>query len=216
MKKKILLFFCAIILTISVSAQYKEIQLGLVGQPGYSILSLPNEKISDVRDGFSYKYGLFGTFYFNENYGFSSGIIVKSFGSGYKMYYVTPESESVYTHNFVNTYLQVPLLFKGRTDAISKFRILGEFGLGLDFLLDESSSYNIISGTACQELKYRTFCPSLMIGIGTEFNIYKSSSLIFQVVLDKGFTNLIKTSDLSDDYSSFKMSCLYFEVGFIF
>jgi len=217
MERKILLLIAAILLTLNVSAQYKEFQFGLIGQPGYSWLKESNDNISNVKNKFSSKYGITGSFYVTENYGFSTAVIIKTTGASYDFRYMPDGSPITYSynHDFKNTYLQVPVLFKGRTDQLGIVRILGEFGVGLDFLVSKKESY---SSPKHLDLKYRTFCPTLMIGLGTEINVYKSSSVLLQVVFDKGLANLIKKTDETEIFydTPLKTTCLYFEIGFIF
>lgn len=216
MKRKILLFVAVIMLTINVSAQYKEFQFGLMGQPGYNWLTVSSGKIFDVQNNFSYKYGLFGSFYFSENYGFLTGFYMLQQKAKYKFEYEISEFKTEYSHTFNVSYIQLPLLLKCRTDMMAKtIRISGQFGAGLDFLVNHKDTYDFIGETDNSNLaKYRNFGMSLMIGIGTEVAVFKTSSLVFHVVLDKSFTSVIKTGGYYD--SPMKMTSLYFEIGFIF
>lgn len=219
MKRKILLSILTMLLANNVLAQYQECQFGLMGQPGYSWLIVSNDNISNVKNQFSYKYGLFGSFYFSENYGISSGIYMLVNSSSYDFQYNTSEMKMNYNHNFRNTYLQVPAMFKCRTDLISKrFRVLGEFGVGFNFLIDNKNAYKSLDGTGNHlDVKYRTFGASLMIGLGTEILVFKNSGFMFQVVFDKSFVDMIKKNESTKDYySAMKMTNLYFEIGFFF
>lgn len=219
MKRKFLLFAFAILLANNVLAQYQEYQLGLMAQPGYNWLMVSNENISNVKNKFSYKYGLFGSYYFNENYGLSSGIYMLTHSSSYDFKCDKDGSIMNYNHDLRNSYLQVPVLLKGRTDLISnRFRILGEFGAGFDFLIDNKDAYRGLDGTSDHfDVKYRTFGTSLVMALGTEILIFKNSGLMFKVVYDKNFVNLIKDTDETKGYySAMKMTNLYLEIGFFF
>lgn len=219
MKAKFLLFVCAIVLSINVSAQYKEFQFGLMVQPGCGWFKDSNDNISNVKNKFTSKYGVFGSYYLTENYGFTSGIIIKNTGARYDFNYVTEAFMTQYRHDFKNTYLEIPVLFRGRTDQFSRFRVLGEFGVGFDFLVSNNESFsNIFGPDEHLKLKYRTFCPTLMIGLGTEINIYKSSSVLLELVFDKGLANMIRKTDETENYydSAMKTTCLYLQIGFIF
>lgn len=219
MKRKILLFTFAILLANNVLAQYQEYQLGLMAQPGYNWLMVSNENISNVKNKFSYKYGLFGSYYFNENYGLSSGIYMLTHSSSYDFKCDKDGSIMNYNHDLRNSYLQVPVLLKGRTDLISnRFRVLGEFGAGFNFLLDNKDAYTGLYGASDHfDVKYRTFGTSLVMALGTEILIFKNSGLMFKVVYDKNFVNLIKDTDETKGYySAMKMTNLYLEIGFFF
>lgn len=211
MKKVILLIAIAILLKFNASAQYKEFEFGLMGQPGFSWLDYSNENISNVKNEFTYKYGLFGSYFFAENYGFSSGIALRSNRGCYNFYYT--DTGSTYSHSFSNTYMQIPLLFRGRTDYISNLvRIIGQFGASLDILIKHNDSY---STSNHYDLKYRSLAGSLIVGLGVEFKVMKSSGVLVNVVLDKGFTSLTKKDDTYYK-NPITTTNLYFEFGFAF
>jgi len=211
MKKVFLLIATAILLKFNASAQYKEFEFGLMGQPGYSWLNYSNENISNVNNEFTYKYGFFGSYYFAENYGFSSGIDLRSNRGRYDFYYA--DTDRTYRHSFSNTYMQIPLLFRGRTDIISNLvRITGQFGPSLDVLIKHNDSY---SSSNHYDLKYRSLAGSLIFGLGVEFKVMKSSGVMVNVVLDKGFTSLTKKDDIYYK-NPITTTNLYFEFGFAF
>jgi len=219
MKKGFLLLVFAMSLTFNVSAQYREFQFGLMYQPGYNWLSVSNDNIMNVKGGYSQKYGLSGSFYFTENYGLSTGVVFQSNNASYDFRYNTDGVNYNYNHKFKNVYLQVPVMLKCRTDVLAeRLRIMGEFGAGFSFLIDNKNSYSSIGGIYNHlDPKYRTFGASLMIGVGTELILFKNSGLVFQVVFDKNFMNIIKDDEKTKDYySKMKFTNLYFEIAFFF
>lgn len=214
MKKGILLLLLALSLTLNVSAQYKEFQFGLMFQPGFNLSTISGDNISNADNGFSYKYGLSGAFYFGENYGFSSGVIFRSNGASYDFCHSSGDGDYNYRHEYRNTYLQVPVALKMRTDLINqKTRILGEFGMGFNFLVDNEDTYSVVGQSSHYDVKYRKFGTSLLIGAGVDVLIFKESSLVFQLVYDKSLSDMFKDTR---DYPSMKMSNLFLEIGFSF
>jgi len=215
MRRKLLLLIAVITLTINASAQYKDFQFGLMGQVGYSWMSVSNDSISNVKNGFSGKYGLFGTYLATENYGISSGIYFKSHRAKYDFKYRTTDINTMFNHSFTASYIEVPVLFKCQTDLIAeKFRILGEFGVGLDFLVNHKDTYTSLDGNnVAINPTYRKFTSSVIIALGAEMKVFKSSGIIAQIVFDKSFISMFKPNSY---YTPMRMTSLYFEVGFFF
>lgn len=206
MKKKFYLLLFAMVLTIGVSAQRFEYQLGLKGGVGMGFLASGDENIVSKDNGFCYKFGLTGIYYFGESYGISSGFNVVGNNLSYK-YKIVDESEEeqIQDRNLNNTYCQIPILLKMRTDSFAKrCRIFGEIGYGLNILAakHDNSEYHH---------PYRDVCSSLIIHLGLEINVLNRSTLLLMAGYDDFFSTM-----MSEGNDKMTMRNLCFEMGFLF
>lgn len=191
MRRKFYFLLFAMMISFVATAQRFEYQFGLKGGLGVDFLSA-NEDITNKDNGFCYKFGLTGIYYFGENYGLTSGFNI----IGNDLSYYKPEKV-----NLSNTYFQIPVLLKMRTDAFaSKFRIFGEIGYGLDLLVKENDEHN-----------YRDVCSSFIMHLGLEVEVLNRSALQFMVAYDNVFSSM-----LSDGNNKLTMNNLCLEIGFLF
>ena len=206
MKKNFCLLLFVMLFSIAALAQRYEYQLGLKAGIGIGFLGSSDKNIVSKDNGFTYAFGLTGIYYFGENYGFSSGFNVISNKISYK-YKVVDEFavETIEDRNLYNTYLQIPLMLKMRTDPIAdRFRIIGEIGYGLNILASTRDKGDYIH-------PYRDVCSSLIVHLGMEMEVLNHSTLQFIVAYDDFFSNL-----MSKDNNKLTMRDLCFEIGFLF
>ena len=206
MKKNFCFLLFAMLFTFVASAQRFEYQLGLKGGAGITFLGVNDDNIVSKDNGFCYKFGLTGIYYFGENYGFSSGFNIIGSDVSYKIKYLDElEVEQTADRNLHNTYFQVPLLLKMRTDTFAeKFRVFGEVGYGFNLLVKEHDKYDF-------HHPYRDVCSSFIIHIGMEMEVLSRSTLLFNVGYDDFFSSM-----LSEGNNKMTMSNLCFEIGFLF
>lgn len=206
MKKNFCFLLLAIMFSFVASAQRFEYQLGLKAGAGISFMGSIDNNVVSKDNGFNYKFGFTGVYYFGENYGFSSGFNVLGNKISYK-YKVVDELnvETIEDRNINNTYLQIPLLLKMRTDQIAdQFRIFGEIGYGFNILASKRDKGEYIH-------PYRDVCSSLIVHLGVEMEVLNRSTLQFMVAYDDFFSNM-----MSKDNNKVTMRDLCFEIGFLF
>lgn len=206
MKKNFCLLLFVMLLSFAASAQRFEYQLGLKGGVGVGFLGLNDDNVVSKDNGFNYKFGLTGIYYFGENYGFVSGFNVIGNKISYKYKVVDEfEVEKIEDRNLNNTYLQIPFLLKMRTDPIAeRFRIFGEIGYGLNVLAAQRDKGDF-------DHPYRDVCSSLIVHLGMEMEVLNRSTLQFMVSYDDFFSNL-----MSKGNNKVTMRDLCFEIGFLF
>ena len=206
MKKNFCILLFVMLFSFVASAQRFEYQLGLKGGMGISYLATSDDNIISKDRGFNYKFGLTGIYYFGENYGFSSGFNVLGNNLSYKYHYVDELNvEHNENRNLDNTYLQVPILLKMRTDPIGdRFRIFGEIGYGFNILATKRDKGDYIH-------PYRDVCSSLIVHLGMEMEVLNRSTLQFMISYDDFFSNM-----MSKDNNKLTMRDLCFEIGFLF
>ena len=206
MKKNFCFLLLAMLFSVVGSAQRFEYQLGLKAGVGMSFMGSIDSHVVSKDNGFNYKFGFTGVYYFGENYGFSSGFNVLGNKISYK-YKVVDELnvETIEDRNINNTYLQIPLLLKMRTDQIAdQFRIFGEIGYGFNILASKRDKGEYIH-------PYRDVCSSLIVHLGVEMEVLNRSTLQFMVAYDDFFSNM-----MSKDNNKVTMRDLCFEIGFLF
>lgn len=202
MKKKFYILLLAMVVSFAANAQRFEYQLGLKGGLGASFLSTNAENVTGKDSGLCYKFGFTGIRYFGENYGFTTGFTIMGNNMGYK---VTDTLNVESSRTISNTYLQVPLLLKMKTETFAeKFSVFGEIGYGLNIHVSDNEKGEI-------KHKYRSLCSSFILHLGMEMEVMSHSTLQVMLAYDNDFTTMMKMD--SDKYT---MSNLCLEVGFLF
>ena len=209
MKMNFCLALFLILFSFVASAQRFEYQLGLKGGVGIGFLGSADKNIVSKDNGFNYKFGFTGVYYFGENYGFVSGFNVVGNNISYKYKVVTEtdgvKAETIEDRYLNNTYLQIPFILKMRTDPIAdRFRVFGEIGYGLNVLATKRDKGDYSH-------PYRDVCSSLIVHLGMEMEVLNRSTLQLMIGYDDFFSNM-----MSKDNNKLTMRDLCFEIGFLF
>ena len=202
MKKKFYILLLAMVVSFAANAQRFEYQLGLKGGLGASFLSTNADNVTGKDPGLCYKFGFTGIKYFGENYGFTTGFNI----IGSNMSYRVTDTLNVETKRVVsNTYLQIPILLKMKTETFAdKFSVFGEIGYGLNIHASDNEKGDV-------RHNYRNVCSSFILHLGMEMEVMTHSTLQVMLAYDNTFSTMMKMS--SDKYT---MSNLCLEVGFLF
>lgn len=201
MRKLFYFVLFAMVFSLTASAQRFEYQLGLKAGLGVAYMSANDDNIVKKDNGFTYKFGLTGTYYFKESYGITSGFNIM----GTDINYTYEVNDKLVKRNLNNTYLQVPILLKMRTDTFAtRFRIFGEIGYGFNMFVAEHDTGDIHHG-------YRDVCSSFIVHFGLEAEVLNRSTLVFLIGYDNFFTSMMSMKN-----DKISMSNLCFEVGFLF
>ena len=212
MKKLFLTLFVVILMTINASAQYKAFQFGLNISPSVNITKPNSDNLIQGKNQLSYSWGFNGNFYFVENYGFSTGFNVRNISGNY-----------IYNHNtlgdiscsITNQYLEIPLSLIMRTERIGEMRVVGNIGYGLGVCLNNSQQHLYGEEEVLDvEIPFTKIRNALIIRLGIEYNVYKSSCLTAAVVFNNNFSNIYKNSNTLEHNVMLNNLCL--EIGFMF
>lgn len=197
MRKKFYFLLFTMLLSLVATAQRFEYQLGLKGGGGIAFVGAHDDSIVSKENGYCYKFGLTGVYYFGENYGITSGFNIVTSDLSYK--YNTEK------RNLHNTYCQIPVLLKMRTDAFANgCRIFGDIGYGLDIKVSEHDKGG-------GHHPYRDVCSSFIVHLGTEIEVLNRSTLLLMLGYDNFFSTM-----MSEGNKKLTMSNLCFEIGFLF
>lgn len=212
MKKIILTLFIVIAVTINVSAQYKPFQFGLKIEPGLSVTKPNGDNFSKGSNKLSFSWGFSGNFYFVENYGFSTGFNVRNISGNYT--YSDSEIGEIKC-SIDNQYLEIPLSLIMRTEKIGEMRIIGNVGYGLGICLNKSQKHTYGNEELLnKEIPFNKIRNALIIKLGVEYNIHKSSCLTAAFVFNNNFTNIYKNNESLEHNVVLNNLCL--EIGFMF
>lgn len=211
MKKIILTFIIIISLYINAFAQYKPFQFGLNIAPGVNISKLNSDNVSNNLNTMSFNWGFKGNFYFVENYGFSTGFNILNIKSGYD--YINNDRETI-SRKINNQYLEIPLSLMMRTEKIDKLRIFGNVGYGFGICLNSKQEDLYKGKTIETENEFDYVRHGLIIKLGVEFNVYKSSCLTAALAYNSNFANIYKTDNTLEHDVFLNNLCL--EIGFMF
>jgi len=210
MKKKFFILLFAMMVSFFATGQRFEYQLGLKGALGVDWPGSVGDNVTSKSNGFCYKYGFTAIYYFGENYGVTSGLNI--IGSNFSYKYNVEEAEVrklvEKTADYTNTYCQIPILLKMRTDTFAtRYRFMGEIGYGFDILAN--GDYKVDGEK--QKSPYRDVCSSFIIHLGLEMEVMSRSTLQFIVAYDTFFSSI---QSMSND--KLTMGNLCFELGFLF
>ncbi len=215
MKKTIILSLFFILLTLSVKAQYKPFQFGLKFSPGFSWIKTDMKGLERVSNEFNINWGFVGDFYFVENYGLSTGFDIISVKGSY-LFDNNPlevPSAGEWRNDINLKYVQIPIGLKMRTSKVGDFRIFGEVAYGLGILLsDKTTTYN--NDIECvNDMKYKNIRNALIVKLGMELIVLKSSCVTAALSLNDNFTNIVDGGSFDHNI---KGSSINFEIGFLF
>lgn len=206
MKKILFLIVLTITLSINGFAQYKPFQFGLNVSPGLNMTNTRWEGIVETENYVSFNWGFIGNFYFVENYGFSTGFNIMNQKGGY--YYIDDNINlSEPNHcKIENQYLEIPLSLTMRTERFNNSRIFSNIGYGLGFCLDSDGS---LFKDELKKVRH-----GLILKLGVEYNVYKSSCVTVAVKYNDNFANIYKKHNSLKHNITLNSLCL--EIGFIF
>jgi hypothetical protein len=218
MKKFVLLLTAAIMIFVNGCLFAQEngdnnlFHFGLKVTPALSWFT-PGEKTL-ANDGvhFGFGYGLTTEFGFTKNYAFSTGLEILNangklkFNNNDSVFYVaneaTKHSDTVLLNRtYKLRYVNIPLLLKLKTNRIGPMTYFGQFGfdLAIKWLAtandNESVKANPITNSDVSISNDVDFIRlALNVGLGIEYNLSGTTSLVVSVNYDNGFTNALRTN----------------------
>lgn len=185
--------------------------------------------------GYGYSYGLMGDFDFQDNYAFSTEILISQFAGSIShidsLVYNGKGYENVgYDYNF--QYLQIPVSLKLKTKEIGYMTYWAQFGLAPGFLLGaradvtngpeewgERANNIRVNDKSNDEFQFANYDDKvffmrlpLIIGAGIEYSLAGNASLYVGFRVNNGFTNIF----VADDASSARNNLVSLSTGVFF
>lgn len=207
-------------------SEFKKFRLGVYGDVGMSWLKPKSKEYESQGSRFSYNYGLIVDVNFTENYTFSTGVSINSFGGKLK-YSDTITDQRLDTATIIRkyrmNYLEIPLFLKLKTNQMGYFTPFVQLGLRNSFRLSafaddelfydaktvETEDIDIADETAFYTL-------SFSVGLGTEYAISNSFSVYAIISYDNGLTSVINTKNYIGNEPNAMFKKVGLTIGFLF
>jgi hypothetical protein len=199
LKTAILLLF--LFISVIATAQHKPFQFGFSGSASLGWWSTDAEGYSNegVKPGGSW--GFVADVFMMEGYSFTTGFNVLYLNGEMTMPYMVDDQEGSLDRIYKTQYAELPLIFTMKTNEIKeKFRVYGQIGFGLSFLLKAKgidTFYPATGGSSVESDKNiydnLTFTrESLILGAGVEVPIHESTYARIGLKFDNAFVNVLK------------------------
>jgi len=213
---------------------YQKFKLGVYGDLGLSWLKPKSTEYESQGSRFSYNYGLIVDINFTENYTFSTGINVNTYGGQlkYSDSLKLKPSDPVGVRGLMNrkyriSYIEIPLFLKLKTNQMGYYTPFIQLGLRNDFRLSAFSDDEFIYGGTSKQYEdvdivdeTAFYTLSFSVGIGTEYAISRSFSAYAILSYDNGLTSAINGENYLLDGSVSKQSAMFkkfgLTIGFLF
>lgn len=198
---KTAVLFLFIIISIDAMAQQKPFQFGFSGSANLGWWSTDAEGYSNngVKPGGSW--GFVADVFIMEGYSFTTGFNVLYLNGELTMPYKIDDQEGSLNRIYKTQYVELPLIFTMKTNEIKeKFRIFGQIGFGLSFLLKAKGidTFSPAIGGSIQESEKNIYDDltftreSLILGVGIEVPIQASTYARIGLKFDNAFVNVLK------------------------
>lgn len=204
-----ILFIGVFLLSSEGWAQHKPFQFGFNGSVNLGWLKSDNDNLNNEGANFGGSWGFIVDVFLMENYSFTTGFDVLYINGEF----ITPDTifiedgPSVNGTSFIKVktqYIQVPIIFTMKTNNIKeKFRIYGQVGYGLGFRFKAKQEYKFVDkdGITVDEKSgdYDGFTltrSSLILGVGVEVPLHKSTYLRTGFRFDNCFVDIAKSDQI--------------------
>ncbi len=212
--------------TLSLQAQHKPFQFGFRGGVNLGWFKTDNEFIKNESAQWGASWGFVADFFLMENYSLSSGFNVLYLNGETKRDGLNIEDEGdIQINGYIYTkirskYIQIPVIFTMKTNNIKdKIRIYGQIGYGLGILLQSKMDVRIVSydGELIAESNGQEYegltatRSSLILGVGVEVPLHKSTYLRTGFTFDNCFIDVIKADELNmrNNFVEFNLAIIF-------
>ncbi len=207
--KKCLIIAILFTITATTFAQ-KKLRFGIVGTPSLSWISLDVDEAAE-KDGtkLGINFGLNLEYYFMENAGFATGLLINQTGGGirYNDQVLFDQTHPLSTNIEVVyklQYIQIPLGLKFKTNEIGYNTYFGQLGLNTMINTKSEGKHSDNAYTESQrDAKVNKDINAInlgyYIGAGFEYNLSGNTSLLVGINYFKGFTDLTDIKMVNGD-----------------
>ncbi len=212
MKKKLTIALLLFIASSNVFAQ--KFRFGLSGNTGYAWLKPTIKGLSTNGGQAGFGYGLMFDYNLSDNYAITSGLEVNYRGGGVNFNFDYGNTATTTGAANINLqYIEIPLQLKMKTKAIGYFTYYAAFGGSAGYALSRTGNYSLkepgSSFTGKQKVVVNDnlkdfvnpFALSLLINLGTEYNISGKTSLVGSLFFNNCFTDVLTDVTLSKLYT---------------
>jgi opacity protein-like surface antigen len=202
-------------------SQNSPVRLGLKIAPCISWMN-PNEK-NYVYNGASagISFGFISEFHFTEHYAFTTGFNFSFLNGNLQFPNVQSPDTGILDRKYNFRYLEIPLMMKMKTKDYGNFSFFGQIGFGTGFNLRTQVKDNFMTqnhGTLTDKKNLPTseVCfirESIVVGLGTEYKIDESISLIVGISYSNSLNNVLLGANTKDDSLKNRSSLNFVELN---
>lgn len=227
MKKKLVLIACISLIVSGINAQSDSpVKFAFAIQPATSWIAPEGQILENESSRIGFSYGVIIDLVIagNDNYNFSTGVLINSHGGTLNNPKYHDGTTTITDPNggpdpilypafafakeeYRLQYLDVPLTLKLKTNEIGYMTYYGQFGLDMSFNIKarrdveynfpEEGVMNIEDEDVLDEIGLLRM--ALQVGAGVEYNISGNTSLLVGVVWNNGLTNTFNKNYLLED-----------------
>jgi hypothetical protein len=175
---------------------------GLKISPDLSWFKPSDKTLSNSGSKLGFSYGLITEFGFSKNYAFSTGLEILNASGKLKFQdstWYNATHNIIYDRTYKLRYINIPLLLKLKTNQIGSMTYFGQFGIDASFLWKATADDNVgLNGTQTplndinisKDVNFLRL--ALNVGLGAEYNLAGTTSLVFSLNYNNGFTNALR------------------------
>jgi hypothetical protein len=148
------------------------------------------------RTGFSY--GVQLEFLMMENLNLQTGLDIQSHSAAIRASLLDLSTTNVYKMRYV----EIPVLFKARTNEIGYFRYFGQFGFGFSgrtrVSVDETvriMNQEVKTEISNANSRMNFFRVGMIFGLGAEYSLSGNTALVMGITYNNGITNMLRRQD---------------------
>lgn len=232
--KKLLIFIvlCLPVLCFSQDAA-KKYQFGIKAAPNLGWISPDTRGYSSEGTKLGFGWGFMADINIIDNYYFGMGFNLNYHNSSlsYNTLYPITQingSDSLFNGKLIRDlrlqYIEVPLLFKMKTNRFKEYRFLGQIGFVTSFNI-KARAHDVFYQEGAKAIAgdmdvfddIAFAKEALLIGGGFEYSIDKSTFLVFSLNYNNGFTDVFRGKNpLTGDEQNATASYLELSLGIIF
>ncbi len=232
--KKAVYTLIVLMISVGVNAQNERennIRFGLSVTPNLGWIKPSTIGYTSNGSQLGFAYGIMGEFQLMNNYMIATGFYIKSTGG--KLTYPdnmkidTTNTAGILDRNYSIQYVEIPFTIKMKTRKIGYFTYFGLFGLGTSFnikaLADDvfTPQQNLSKITTKDndiQADINFLRESLIIGLGTEYSMGGSTSIVFSLNYNNGFTDIFSGKNAIDNSLNENATSSYidFNIGVLF
>jgi hypothetical protein len=223
-KIKVLLLAISLILlflTPGFSQDSSPVRLGLKISPNISWMN-PNETgYTSNGTSIGFSFGFISEFRISEHYKISTGFNFSFLGGNLQFPYAKSPDTGSMSRKYNFRYLEIPLMIKMKTKDYGNFSFFGQIGFGTGFMLRTQVNDDFMTqthGTITDKSNLTTnevafIREALLIGLGTEYKIDESISLLIGLSYSNSLNNVLQGQNTKDPGLSNRSSLNYAELN---
>ena len=221
MRTKVGFILLLSLFTLAAEAQYAPYRFGLKAAPQISWINPNVDTYQGAGAKIGFAWGFIAEFNFTENHSICTGFNMLFNGGKLKFPAVQGGDTGTMIRDYALKYLEIPLSLKMRTNDINGMRFFGRIGLGtaLKIGAKNTDEFTPKAGSTVTSVKSNyndasLFRESLIVGLGTEYEIKEGPKLGVELTFNNGLTNILNGKNTLNTSVKEKATSNFFELAF--